>query len=127
MEEYFETFHKLVEWFGLVPEDMWNIDETGFRIGCGKAQWVITNDTSKALVMPDPDNQEYITSAESINGVGNVISAFLILQGKYMLYKWALHNDLSDETSLATSNSGYSNDRLAMDWLRHFNKYSGKC
>ncbi len=38
MEEYFETFLKLVERFGLAPEDMWNIDETGFRIGCGKAQ-----------------------------------------------------------------------------------------
>ncbi len=55
------------------------MDETGFRMGCGKAQWVITNDASKALVMPDPDNREYITSAESINGVGRAIPAFLIL------------------------------------------------
>lgn len=35
--EYFESFRKLVEWFGLAPEDMWNMDETGFRIGFGKA------------------------------------------------------------------------------------------
>ncbi len=76
MEEYFETFRKLVEWFGLVPDNIWNMDETGFRIGCGKAQWVITNDAIKAFVMPDPDNQEYITSAESINGVGRAIPAF---------------------------------------------------
>ena len=69
MKEYFETFRKLVEWFTLAPEDMWNMDETGFRIGCGKAQWVIANETSKALVMTDPGNREY-TSAESINGVG---------------------------------------------------------
>ena len=126
MEEYFETFRKLVEWFGLVPDDIWNMDETGFRIGCGKAQWVITNDASKALVMPDPDNREYITSAESINGVGRAIPVFLILQGKHTLHKWALHNDPSDETSLATSDSGYSNDGLAMDWLRHFDKHSAK-
>lgn len=62
MEEYFETFRKLVEWFGLAPENMWNMDETGFKISCGKAQWVITSDASKALVMTDPNNQEYITS-----------------------------------------------------------------
>ncbi len=77
--------------------------------------------------MPDPDNQEYITSAESINRVRYPIPAFLILQGKHTLHKWTLHNNLSDETSLATSDSGYSNDGLAMDWLRHFNKHSEKC
>ncbi len=77
--------------------------------------------------MPDSNNQEYITSAEFINGVGHAILAFLILQDKHILHKWALYNDLLDETSLATSDSGYSNDRLAMDWLRHFNKHSGKC
>ncbi len=76
MEEYFETFRKLVEWFGLVPDDIWNMDKTGFRIGCGKAQKVITNDANKALVMLNPDNREYITSAESINGVGRIIPAF---------------------------------------------------
>ncbi len=76
MEEYFETFRKLVEWFGLVPDDIWNMYERGFRIECCKAQWAITNDASKALVMPDPDNREYITSAESINGVGRAIPAF---------------------------------------------------
>lgn len=75
MEKYFETFRKSVEWFGLVPDGMWNMDETGFRIGCGKVQWATTNDASKALVMPDPDNREYIISAESINGVGRTIPA----------------------------------------------------
>ncbi len=76
--------------------------------------------------MTDPDNREYITSAESINGVGRTIPAFLIFKGKHTLHKWALYNDLSDETSLSTSDSGYSNNNLAMDWLRHFDKHSEK-
>ena len=108
MEEYFETFCKLVEWFGGALENMWNMDETGFRIGCSKAQWVITNDASKALVT------EYITSAELINGVRRTILSFLILQ------------DLSNETFLSTSDFGYSNTSLAMDRLRHFDKNSAK-
>ncbi len=76
--------------------------------------------------MPYPDDQKYITSAKFINGVRRAIPAFLILQGKHTIHKWALHNDLSDETSLATSDSGYSNDGVAMDWLRHFDKHSAK-
>ena len=76
--------------------------------------------------MTDPDNREYIISAESINGVGHTIPVFLILQGKHTLHKWALYNDFSDGTSLSISDSGYSNDSLAMDWLRHFEKHSAK-
>lgn len=30
-------FYKLVEWFGMVLEDMWNIDKKKFRIYYGKA------------------------------------------------------------------------------------------
>ena len=112
MEEYFETFRKLVEWFGLAPEDMWNMR---FKISCGKAQWIITNDASKALIMTDPDNQKYITSTKSINGVGHTISAFFILQGKHTLHKWAFYNNLSNEISLNTSNFRYSNDNLTMN------------
>lgn len=40
------------------------MDKTGFRIGCGKGQLVITSDENKSLVMTGPDNQKYIPFAE---------------------------------------------------------------
>ncbi len=125
IEEYFETFCKLVEWFGLASEDILNIDETGFWISYGKAQWVITNDGSMTLVMKVFDNWEYIISDKLINEVGSTIPAFLILQGKHTLQKCILYNNLCHKTSLGTS-SEYSNDNLVMDWFRHFDKYSVK-
>lgn len=76
--------------------------------------------------MTDSDNQEYITSPNSINGVGHLILAFLILQGKYILYKWALLNNLYNNTSLNTSNFGNSNNSLAIDWLKYLEKHSVK-
>lgn len=77
--------------------------------------------------MPDPDNQKYITFAKSSNGVGHAIPTFLILQSKYMLYKWAFYNNLLDEIFFTISDFVYLNNRLVMDWLRHFNKHSKKC
>lgn len=78
------------------------------------------------LVMIDPDNREYITSAESTNGVGRTIPAFLILQSNHKLHKWALYNDLTEETSLRTCDYRYSNDGLATDLLRIFDKHSAR-
>lgn len=87
IEEYFKTFYKLVEWFGLALENIWNIDEIEFKINCGNAQWVITNDANKALIITDPDNQKYIISAKSINKVRHMIQLFLILYNKHTLHK----------------------------------------
>lgn len=44
----------------------------------------MTGDASKALVMMDSDNREYITSAVSINGIGCIIPACLVLRGKHI-------------------------------------------
>ena len=46
------------------------MDETRFRVGCGVAHWVITLDPNKKLLLSDPDNREFVTSVESISGVG---------------------------------------------------------
>ena len=43
-----------------------------------------------------------------------------------MLQKWALHNNLSNEIIFSTSDSNYSNNSLAIDWLRYFEKHSVK-
>ena len=63
------------------------MDETGFRVGVGKAHWVITSDADKPLLLTDPDNCDYITSIESINGTGKDIPLMIILQGMNILEK----------------------------------------
>ena len=55
------------------------MDETGFCAGCGRAHWVITFDLDKPMLLTDPDNREYITSAESISGRRKIMPPMLIL------------------------------------------------
>lgn len=109
---------------GIVPSDLWNMDETGFRCGCGKAQWVITFEAKKALRMVDPDIQHYITCVECINAAGEVIPPLIIMVGKCILEKWCLANDLPGGSIFGASESGYSDDKLALCWIKHFEVYS---
>jgi hypothetical protein len=39
--QYFENFKKVIVDKGILPNDYWKFDETGFRIGCGGNQIVI--------------------------------------------------------------------------------------
>ena len=99
------------------------MDETGFRIGCGKAQWVITAHKVKQLLMTDPDNRSYVTSVKCVSAGGFSMPLIIILQGKQILNKW-VHNNLDEDISLAVSDSGYSNDYLEYKWLVHFELHS---
>lgn len=103
--------------------DVWNMDETGFCIGCRKGHAVVTLDPVKPFHLKDLDNQNYITLVKCISSGCSVIPPLIIILGVHVLHKWA-KNNLDGDTLFATSNTGYSNYDLALDWLDHFIKHT---
>ena len=87
IKAYFYKFDEVMKSKGITSEDVWNMNETGFRIGCGRAQVVITLDANKPLRMTDPDNRDYITSVECISSAGHVIPPLIIISGVHILHK----------------------------------------
>ena len=57
MSDYFEKIEWVMREKGIIELDIWNMDETGFRISCGKAQLVVTMDPNKPLRIIDPENR----------------------------------------------------------------------
>ena len=126
MTEHFEEYRVARLERGIVDEDTWNMDETGFRIGCGRDHWVMTLHKIEEIHLHDPDNRTYITSAECVSAMGVVIPSMLIFPGILILQRWCQENDLHGGTLLSTSDSGYSNDVLALQWLVHYDHFSKK-
>ena len=124
LEEYFEKYQVAREDYGIVDDDVWNMDETGFHIGCGREHWVITLHAESQLRIDDSDNRTYISDAECISAGGVVIPPMLIFPGVQILHKWGLENDMDNDALLSVSDSGYSNDELALGWLKHFEVHS---
>ena len=69
---------------GVHPEDIWNMDETGFQIGVGKDQLVVTK-RKRARYLGVPTNRESATAIEAISTSGQYALAFLILTGHVYL------------------------------------------
>jgi hypothetical protein len=66
--------------YGFLYTDLYNMDETGFRIGVSKAHKVVTrHNASERLYLPDPDNRESITSVETICADGFGIPPIIII------------------------------------------------
>ena len=94
------------------------MDETGFRIECGRSRMVITvepNGTPKEQPrMADPDNREHLTDIKCVNAEGETIQPMLIFRGSTLLNRYSA-NSLHREVLHGYSKSGYINDDLAID------------
>jgi hypothetical protein len=123
VNRYFIQLQAVLQNEGISPDDIWNMDETGFRIGVGKNQMIVTKHR-RVHYFGIPENRESATAIEAISVGRNHIPAFLIFAGQLHVAHWYQQPELDDRTAIVTSASGYSNDEISFMWPKHFNKYS---
>jgi hypothetical protein len=63
---------------------------------------------------------------ETISGDGTILPLILILPGILHQEDWYTKTDLDDDALVAVSETGYVNDELSLEWLRHFERYSAR-
>lgn len=123
IRRWFEDFRYNVRKYGVLEDDIYNMDETGYRIGCGRAHTIVTTKPQSRQYLPDPENRIHISSIECISAGGFVLPSTIILPGVQITHNFIVP-ELSGEILLAMSESGYSNDEIQMEWIKHFNKYT---
>jgi hypothetical protein len=123
IQMWFHNLKGLMERNAIHPRDLYNFDETGFQIGIGKDQWIVTREFKKACFSPSSTNREYTTVVEAISADGHYIPPFIIFGGKCILAGWF---DICDEPdyTIGMSDSGYINDLLAFQWIQHFDRHT---
>ena len=50
----------------------------------------------------------------------------VILAGKRHMARWCSRTGVKDDTLFAVSDSGFSNDQLSYQWVKHFDTFSAK-
>ncbi|KFY79113.1 hypothetical protein V499_01854 [Pseudogymnoascus sp. VKM F-103] len=87
IQEWFEKYHEFILQHHIKPESIWNMDETGFRIGIPGGEKVIVPRIAKQLYTPSPENRQSITIVETVSAVGGTIPPVLILPVATALYR----------------------------------------
>ncbi|XP_044717871.1 tc5 transposase DNA-binding domain-containing protein [Hirsutella rhossiliensis] len=104
--EWYKKLHAVMQSEGIVEDDIWNMDETGFRIGVGKDQLVVTK-RKKAHYFGTPGNRESATAIECISAA-----------------RWYEVMKHYPDTRIAMSPTGYSNDEICLEWIYHFDEHT---
>ena len=103
------------------PSNIYNFDETGFQLGQGKPQKVISRNKQRTRLLSS-ERGELLTGIECIAADGWLMEPYTVAPGLVHLERWYEGGTLSEESRIAVSSSGYSNDTLAIDWLHFFQK-----
>src|SRR2546421_1481481 len=124
IKEWYQGYHQIRRQRGIVDGDVWNFDETGFRIGIGKDQWIITFDPYRRHFLASPDDRTSLTMVEAVSGACDVLPPLVILEGSSFLERY--FPDLPDNYLVAMSDTGYINDEVGLEWAKHFLHYSAR-
>ena len=102
------------------------MDKSGFQIGMGQSQKIITKDVCQQSYIGSVSNHELVTVVEAISGGGKVIPSQIILSGKIHQECWYTCTSLEEDALVSVSNSGFSNNQLSLEWIKHFEVHSAK-
>ncbi|KAL8325265.1 hypothetical protein RB597_008501 [Gaeumannomyces tritici] len=119
LREWFDCYARCVEEYQIQPENSWNSDEIGFRVGVfqGSLVWCYTD--IETWIQSDPDHRNLVTIMETCSAAGVTIPPFIIMAGICISEKH-VRNSLEPGTTLTTSENGWTDDLIALDWLDHF-------
>jgi hypothetical protein len=81
VERWFKNPMKVCEKYNIHPEDIFNTDETGFRIGCGGKQKVVTRSARQRCYSSSSTNRDYVTVIECVSASKRLLPSMVILPG----------------------------------------------
>ncbi|KAL8366626.1 hypothetical protein RB595_010475 [Gaeumannomyces hyphopodioides] len=119
LRKWFDSYTQCVEEYQIKPENSWNSDEIGFRVGVFQGSFVWCYTDIEAWIQSDPDHRNLVTIMETCSAAGATIPPFIIMAGICINEKHVC-NSLEPGTTLTTSENGWTDDLIALDWLDHF-------
>lgn len=85
IREWFKHVEDTITQYGILSEDIYNFDETGFAMGLVSTAKVVTRADYGRRSVIQPGNREWVTTVEAINACGWVLPPLIIFKGKRYL------------------------------------------
>ena len=126
IQRWFDLVQATKQKWGIVDDDIYNFDETGFMMGKILSQLVITASEGYGKKKRiQPGNREWVTVIQGVGASGRRLPPFVVFAGKVLIDVW--FKDLPTDWVLEVSPNGWTNNQLALAWLEHFDTHTKSC
>jgi hypothetical protein len=116
---WFARVQKTISEYGVLDNDIYNFDETGFQMGVASTSKVVTrSDRRNRPVVIQPGNREWTSVIECINASGWSLDPMIIFECKVHISSWYDNPVLPKTWRIGVSDNGWTTDELTFEWLR---------
>ena len=119
ISQFFKLYTDYVDTYNILPDDIWNLDEAGFKIGDSTTniQYLVPNNRPSIV---SHDTSELVMMLEMISRTGKVGKPFFIYKGVHQMKNW-FPGVITKNYDCATSPSGFINESIFHEWVSdHF-------
>jgi hypothetical protein len=99
------------------------MDEEGAGLESTQKSYIIGPAEEKDARLLIKKNREWATLIETISAIGESLKPFFVNKGMYVL-RDLIEAMLKSRATLACSHNGWSNDVIALEYLKHFHKHA---
>lgn len=124
IRDWFRLVRNTIEKYGILEEDIYNFDETGFQMGVISTAKVITGANKGKPVSVQPGNREWVTVIDCISSYGYSVPPVIIFEGKVHQSTW-YSDTLPSDWVIGVSENGWTDNELGLTWLEQvFEKHT---
>ena len=117
MQQYFDDLKKVIVEYNILPENEYNMDESGYAIGEIEATKCIINANIRQQFQSKPGRQEWVTSVECICADGTALLPLIIFKGEKVSARWVTEN-ICDDWRFTCNSKGWTSNEHGIKWLR---------
>jgi hypothetical protein len=124
IQEWFQQVQQTIIEYGILEEDIYNFDETGFQMGVIATGKVVTgSDRAGRPRTIQPGNREWVTIVETVSSQGVLIPPLVIFEG--IMHQRAWYQNLPIDWTIGVSNNGWTTNEIGLFWLEKvFNRFT---
>jgi hypothetical protein len=125
IQGWFRLVENMKAKYGILDDDTYNFDETGFMMGMISTGAVVTASERRGRPKSvQQGNRKWTTVIQGINAMGWSIPPFIIFQGKHHLSAWYKEGSTPHDWVIAVSENGWTTNELGLQWLKHFDEHT---
>lgn len=115
--KWFEDLDSIIKEYNIEPENIYDMDESGFAIGDIEASQRIINVETHQQFQAKPGRQEWITGVECICADGTFVPPLIIFKGETLSHQWIPPN-ISNDWRFGCNSKGWTSNERGNQWLR---------
>ena len=119
IQAWFQRIQATIAEYGILEDDIYNFDETGFQMGVISTAKVVTgSDRAGRPRTTQPGNREWVTVIETVCTRGFAIPPLIIFEAVMHQAAWYKNGNLPYDWSIGVSENGWTNNEIGLIWLK---------